>query len=63
MTLDYLLFPFFLKDILLQQASFCFQCVCQIQNTNSHLIVLDACFKVPHIFLLHDCLFPVFKES
>ena len=35
--------------------SFCFQCICQIQNMNSHLIVSDPCFKVPHILLLHEC--------
>ena len=57
--LPWVLFFFFLKNILLRQASFCFQCICQIQNVNNHLIALDACFKVPHIFLLHDCLFPV----
>ena len=61
MTLDYLEYFFFslLKDILLQQASFYFHYICQIQNVNSHLIVLDACFKMPHIFCLDDCLFPV----
>ena len=56
MTLDYLLFPFFLKDIPLQQASFCFQCIRQSRNMNSHSIVIDACFKVPHSLLLYNCL-------
>ena len=35
---------FFLKQ---HSLSFYFQYICQIQNVNSHLIVLDPCFKVP----------------
>ena len=54
-----LFFLFLKKTILLQQASFCFQCICQVQSVNGHLIVLDVCFKVPHILLLHECLKPV----
>ena len=60
MTLEHL---FFLKEILLWQASFCFQCIHQIKNVNSHLIILDACLKVPHILRLHDCLNLVYKKN
>ena len=40
MTLEYLFFLFERHS-----PSFCYQCIYQIQNVNSHLLVLVACFK------------------